>query len=97
MIRGVIGSDYSARLTVAVAGRKSIEQVEVVLDSGFNGDISVPKDIAVKLGLELTDIIKYELADGSIIDDLVFISRLLWEGKWHRTMITLTDSEEGLL
>lgn len=43
--------------------RRSVE-LDAILETGFEGDICVPIDVAVTLGLELVGVDTFELADG---------------------------------
>ena len=97
MIRGLIREDKTGRLILNVAGSRGFEPVEVLLDSGFNGEFSIPKSIAVKLGLELIKIRKGRMADGRIVELLVFKGKVLWEGNWISVKMSLTSSKHGLL
>ena len=40
--------------------------VDAVIDTGFDGYLCLPVQLAIQLGLELSGSIKVELADGSI-------------------------------
>ena len=85
------------RLKVPVVGSRAGTVVDALLDTGFDGDICRPTQLAIQLGLELRDMIWVELAAGTPKDELVFVGAVVWEGKDREAMITLTESQEALL
>ena len=85
------------RVEIEVEGSRGTVQVSALLDSGFDGDVSLPIGVAIQLGLELQDVITVELADGSLSDELVFAGYLLDQGQERRVSVLLTRSEEALL
>lgn len=98
MIEGCIDRSGSAYVELNVAGMRAEARIEAILDTGFNGGLSLPLSVAVPLGLELLYASRFELADGTIVEDeLVFGGRLLWYGKYVDVEIVLTRSDEALL
>ena len=69
--------------------------VEAIVDTGFDGDLSLPVQIAVQLGLELYSIQPFELADGIVKNQLVFSTE--FGGTKRLAEITLTESEDALI
>ena len=85
------------RLKTPVVGSRAGIVVDALLDTGFDGDICLPTQLAIQLGLELWDMMWVELADGTLKDELVFAGVVVWEGEDREVMITLTESQEALL
>lgn len=56
------------RVEIEVKGSRATVQVSALLDTGVDGDVSLPIGVAIQLGLELQDVITVELADGSLSD-----------------------------
>ena len=71
-MRAYFDSFGQPRVTVEVRGSRVTTSVAAVLDTGFDGELSLPIGVAMQLGLELRDVITVELADGTISDELVF-------------------------
>jgi clan AA aspartic protease len=68
------------------------------LDTGFDGFLCLPISLAVSLGLELIDVTRTELADGTVmVDDLVFAGRAEWDGAVMDIDILLTRSRDVLI
>jgi len=85
------------RVEIEVKGTRAAVRVAAVLDTGFDGELSLPIGIAMQLGLELRDVITVELADGSLSDELVFAGHLMEEGQTREVSILLTRSQDALV
>lgn len=70
--------------------------LDLALDTAFSGDLCLPISIATQLGLELITTQRFELADGSIQEELVFLG-FVTLGVERPVEIVLTASEESLL
>lgn len=84
------------KVKLTVGGRKRSGDIDAVLDTGFDGYLSLPVSMAVQLGLELigTDTVQY--ADGRTARELVFTVSVKMSGKDKLVPTTLTDSVEAL-
>lgn len=97
MIRGTINEFNSCYISLTVSGNRGSIEVRGLLDTGFEGYLCLPISLAVPLGLELSNIIGTELADGTIIEDeLVFSGKLLWGDESIDVEIILTRSDDTL-
>lgn len=68
------------------------------MDTGFDGFLCLPIPIAVSLGLELTKVVRTEVADGTIVEDeLVFAGKADWDGTMMDVDILLTRSDDILI
>jgi len=97
MIKGVI-IDGSPYIEVIVFGNNG-QAVTVValLDTGFSGDLYLPMEIGVMLGLELRSMVETELADGTVSLEPVYTAQADWDGELRRAYVLLTRSDEALL
>ncbi len=82
------------RLTVVGARKSSL--LEAILDTGFDGYLSLPISVAVTLGIELVSIIPVEYADGRRSQELVFSVKIDFDGKEELVPATLTAGAEAL-
>ena len=71
--------------------------IDAVVDTGFDGDLCLPIQVAIQLGLNLCGIIEVELADGTERRELVFTGEAKLGDKKREVGIMLTELEEGLL
>jgi clan AA aspartic protease len=96
-LQGYFDEYRQPRVRITVAGTHDEIAVDAVIDTGFDGDLCLPTQIAIELGLELRDVMSVELADGTIKQELLFagVVRL---GRQRRTVnILLTESDDALL
>ncbi len=56
------------------------EVVNAVIDTGFTGDLLLPKTLADWLGLEPKNRARARLADGGVANVLGYLVSLLWDG-----------------
>jgi len=71
--------------------------LEAIVDTGFDGEICVPLDVGVTLGLELTGVRLVEYADGSQKRDLVFAGKARFLKRKRKVDISLTNGDEALI
>jgi len=84
------------KIKLAVGGAKQSILLEAILDTGFDGYLSLPINIAVTLGIELAAIIPVEYADGRRSQELVFSVEVDLDGKKETVPATLTAGAEAL-
>ena len=90
--------EYSqARIRLAVGGLYQERLVDAVIDTGFDGDLCLPIQIGIQLGLELKDVTRIELADGTIKQEMVFAGIARWGRQRKVVNILLTESEDALV
>jgi len=82
------------KIRFTVVGARKSSLLEAILDTGFDGYLSLPISIAVTLGIELITIIPVEYADGRRSQELVFSVKL--DGKKETVPATLTAGAETL-
>jgi predicted aspartyl protease len=87
------------RVNVTVTGARRKVTLPALVDTGFDGYLSLPIRIAVDLGLELIASFSIELADGTVLEDQpVFSGRgCLDRGRPREIEIVLTGCEEALV
>jgi len=96
MTEGFIDRYGQAKVLLRVAGLHE-RQIEAVIDTGFDGDLCLPISVAIELGLSLRGLMKVELADGTIKQEMVFAGRVSLGEREEEVRIVLTESDEALL
>ena len=92
MIRGVVTSDYEAVIHLTVFGKaKQREPIEAVVDTGYNGWLSLPSSMIHDLELPWQDRAQAILADGSEIAFDIDEAVVLWDRR--RVTIPIDSSE----
>jgi len=99
MIEGTIRGTGTPLLALKVTGKGGVGiTVEGILDTGFDGFLCLPIPLAVSLGLELIDVTRTELADGTVVEEeLVFAGQAEWDGVVMDVDILLTRSADVLI
>lgn len=81
MIRGAVNDSLEAVIPLdLLADDESVSPVNALVDTGFNGDLSLPRRIIDLLGCESAGERKVELGDGLISVMRCFSGRVLWQG-----------------
>jgi len=97
LIHGYFDGAGRPRVTVSLFGNRGETTIDALIDTGFDGALCVPIPIAIPLGLELYGDHTYELADGTIKQELTYRAIVHLGEETHRTEIILTESEDALL
>ena len=96
-LKGYFDDFDQPRVTINVVGPHREITVDAVIDTGFDGDLCLPTQLGITLGLELKDLTRVELADRTIKQELVFAG-IVQLGKSKRDVnILLTESDDALL
>lgn len=72
-------------------GRSGAIEVEFVVDTGFDGELAVPPDLARRLDILAQGHKSLELADGSIIVSPFVTIELDWEDELRPTEVLVLD------
>lgn len=82
MIEGVVNAAYEPVVTLAVQGPSGQSRdIEAVVDTGFNGFLTLPTALVTELGLPFVSIGRATLADGNEIAYDVYGVAVLWNGQ----------------
>lgn len=85
-----IDSAGSVRMNVSIIGSCTTSDHSAIFDSGFSGDIVLPIEIGVKVGLEHGGVTTVELADGFTQDFPIFLCEIDIGGiKQHAAVIVM--------
>lgn len=94
MIIGVVNSHREAVISLKVRGPQGREEeLEAVVDTGFNGWLSLPPSLIAMLGLPFRRRGRAQLADGS--DSLfdIYEGTVMWDGQLRRAAIDEADTD----
>lgn len=86
-IEGHFDANLAPRLEVSTVGGRVLD---LVLDTGFNGELMLPRVILRELGFPYRSRVRVELADG-------YEGTILWFGRERVVGIFATGSDEGLM
>ena len=98
-MKGFVDDGLRALLRVPVSasrdGRRT--EVEVWIDTAFNGGLAIPRKQVAELGLVKQSSAEAILADGRSVELETFACFVDWFGNSYETQITASDGEYALL
>lgn len=87
----------AAYAEIEVVGLRGQRKLLAVIDTGYDGFVCLPIEIAVTLGLELSGSQWVQYADGRVVRELVFRGRVRFMGDEREAELHLTEAEEALI
>ena len=94
MIRGEVRPNRRAMVAVELrAADGQFQSFNFILDTGFDGDLSLPAEILQGLDADIEGERIIELADGSRTTAYVWAATVRWEGATRPVMITESAGE----
>ncbi len=93
-IKGFIDENRCPRIYFqSVTGHK----VSLVVDTGFNGTLCLPKQLINELNFEFMGTYEIELADSSRVQSPIYSGEIIWFRKKREVIAYGTESSVGLL
>jgi len=81
MITGIVNADYEAVILLRVHGPTGHEhEVDAIIDTGFNGFLTLPLEQITRLGFPYEGNLEAVLGDGRDTTMDMFLGTVLWEG-----------------
>ena len=94
MIYGVVNLRREATLSLVVGNSSTQRQViDTVIDTGFDGFLSLPSEAIVRLGLPWTISNTATLADGSETLFDFYTGTVIWDGQYRTIDIAESETE----
>ncbi len=91
MITGTVNARREARVRLSVkAPDGKLREVEAVLDTGFNGSLTLPPELVRDLGLPWRTHGRIILANGSEEQIDIHAANVVWEGVERRILVEAT-------
>jgi len=94
VITGVVNARREATLRLPVRDASGQEQqIEVVLDTGFSGSLTLPPPVIVALGLPFRSRGSALLADGSQTEFDIHAATIAWDGAPRNILVEAADTD----
>jgi clan AA aspartic protease len=100
MLQGWLREDNQAVVNLEVICRdRSGRTLSAIIDTDFNGQVSLPRRLVNELDLLLTyeGTVEAELADGTSIEEDVYSGAIRFDGQELAAEIIMTDAQETLI
>ena len=94
MITGRVSSYREAIVPLRIRGPRGQElAIETVVDTGFNGFLTLPPDVVTTLGLPFRRSARAVLGDGRSVTFDVHEAVVLWNGRLQRIPVDTADTD----
>ena len=92
MITGQVTTNIEAVIELDVAGpARQRRRVEPVIDTGYNGELTLPDEAVQALELPFAGYRQATLADNSIVTLSVFLATVIWHGQAREVVVVQAD------
>jgi len=81
LIQGTVSSKLEAVIRFSVRGPERVLETEAVVDTGFDGALTLPAELIARLGLRFKAESRAVLADGTEIAFDIYEGLILWGGR----------------
>ncbi|MFQ6061994.1 MAG: hypothetical protein ACE5J9_02310 [Methanosarcinales archaeon] len=97
-LEGYITSNLEPKIkNIFLIGTKDNIELETMLDTCFNGEFCLPRKYKDSCELQVMGSEKFELADGSIVEQEIYFGQILINNQPYFVEICLTDAEGALI
>lgn len=96
-MRAYIDIYNQCRAEVTVIGSRQSIVTDAIVDTGFDGEVCLPTEDAIQLGLELRGLQAIQLGDGSEKKELVFRGEAIFGNHRREVEIFLTEGDDTLI
>ncbi|MFO1432316.1 MAG: clan AA aspartic protease [Candidatus Competibacteraceae bacterium] len=94
MIAGAINAHYEATVRLSVQGADGrVQEIEAILDTGFNGSLTLPSTVIANLGLTWRTRGLIMLANGSEDQCDIYAATIIWDGTRRNILVEAADTD----
>ena len=94
MITGVVNARHEATVRLPVQNvNGQVQEIEAILDTGFNGSVTLPPTVIVALGLSWRSRGSALLANGSEDDFDIYAGTVIWDGRPRNVLVEAADTD----
>lgn len=96
-LQGSIDSRNLLWVPITVLGEQGQQNISALLDTGFTGELLLPVQIAIPLGLKLAGVGSVQLADGSINQQMLFSASIKWGTRNRPVTVNVVMGGDALI
>lgn len=97
ILAGHIDERNQLWVTLTVGGANQRQTIKALIDTGFNGELLLPLQVAIPLGLQLAGVAAYKLADGSASQQMLFSASIDWGTQRRVATVNVVNSDTALI
>jgi clan AA aspartic protease len=93
-MNGFVTSEREAVISLVVRGSEGRrEEIDALVDTGFNGFLTLPSPLVSRLALPFAGTTQAVLADGSRVQVDAYQAALLWDGRERSVLVLKTEGD----
>ena len=97
-LRGFINENLEPIVEdIFLIGQEGYIPLEAILDTGFNGMLCLPRKFQQLCELNALGFETFELADGTLVQEVIYMGQILLNDIPYFVELTLTDADRTLL
>jgi clan AA aspartic protease len=94
MMHGVVNLSCEATIALVVSNtNRQTQLIDAVIDTGYTGFLSLPREIIVTLNLPWTGIDRGTLGDGSEVTFEVYAATVIWDGQYRNIPVNEAETD----
>jgi clan AA aspartic protease len=94
MMQGVVNLSCEATISLVVSNtNRQTQLIDAVIDTGYTGFLSLPREIIVTLNLPWTGVDRGTLGDGSEVTFEVYAAKIIWDGQYRNIPVNEAETE----
>lgn len=97
MIRGFVNENDEPLVPITLILKKKPVRFQAVLDTGFNGYLSVPQSIAQGSGWYFSGYEEYEIATGDRVSERVYLGEVIFDHQKMTTHVVTSHAKDILI
>ncbi len=97
IIKGIIDKDDRLWVKIKVSGYHGSKDIFFRIDTAFDGELSIPVELAVPLGLALVGESEYGIAGGTTLTPMKFVASIQWGSQSKLVSVDIDRTPTPLL
>src|SRR6266704_3967830 len=98
MLKGFVNARREPVIRIALlSSRNRSQSFPAVIDTGFNGTLSLPETLMRRLGWRWIGHESYEIATGDVVREKVFVGRIRWMRQIQEVDIVASHAKDILI
>lgn len=94
MMQGVVNQSCEATISLVISNtNRQTQLIDAVIDTGYTGFLSLPREIIVTLNLPWTGIDRGTLGDGSEVTFEVYAATIIWNGQYRNIPVNEAETD----
>ena len=97
MLQGIVNENDELIVSISLILKDTSFDSPAIVDTGFNGYLSVPQKLADRSGWYFLGYEEYEIATGEKVRQKVYLGKIIFDGKEMESYILTSKSRDVLI